>query len=193
VGSLESLAMIELSSIARGYKVVDAAVKRSPIKIIEANRVEPGKYLFLFGGGVAEVEEAFVAAMDAAGAKVVDKMLLPMVHEAILPAFSTRSGLEDVDTIGVVESASISSGLVAVDRCLKDSSVELCGLRVTPGLGGKLIFVVHGAQHDVEVAMELSRSILGGALVDAECIANPHQEFIEMVLRPAPFSVQERS
>ena len=192
MGSLESIAMIELSSIARGYKVVDAAIKQSPITVIEANRVEPGKYLFLFGGGVAEVEEAFVAGMDAAGAKVVDKMLLPMVHEAILPAFSSRSGLEDVDTIGVVESASISSGLVTIDRCLKDSGVELCGLRVTSGLGGKLIFVVHGAQHDVEVAMELSRSILGGALVDAECIANPHPEFIDLVLRPAPFSVEDR-
>jgi microcompartment protein CcmL/EutN len=192
VGSFESLAMIELSSIARGYKVVDAAIKQSPIVVIEANRVEPGKYLFLFGGGVAEVEEAFVTAMDVAGAKVVDKMLLPMVHEAILPAFSARIGLDEADTIGVVESASISSGLVTIDRCLKDSDVQLAGLRVTPGLGGKLLYVVHGAQHDVEVALELARSSLGGALVDAECIANPHEEFIEMVLRPAPFSVQDR-
>ena len=191
MGSFESLAMIELSSIARGYKVVDAAIKQSPIKVVEANRVEPGKYLFLFGGGVAEVEEAFVVAMDVAGAKVIDKMLLPMVHEAILPAFTSRKGLDGADTIGVVESASISSGLVTIDRCLKDSDVELSGLRVTPGLGGKLLYVVHGAQHDVEVAMELARTMLGGALVDAECIANPHEEFVDIVLRPTPFSVQE--
>ena len=185
----ESLAMVELCSIARGYRVVDSLVKRAPVQVIEANRVEPGRFLILFGGGVAEVEEAFVAAMEAAGDTVVDKMLLPMVHESIIPAFSSRVGLDDPDTVGVLEGSMISTALVAADAAVKNADVELCGLRVTPAMGGKLLFVLHGVQHDVEVAIEVAEGVMGDSLVGSECIAMPHPEFLEFALRAAPFEI----
>lgn len=189
---LESLALIELSSIARGYRVLDWMVKESPITVVEANVVEPGKYLLLFGGGVAEVHASFAVAMATVGEHMVDKLLIPLVHPSLWQAIAAGPHAPvsaEVDCIGVVEARTVASGIEAADRAVKDADVVLHGLRITPGLGGKSYYVVQGAQHAVEAAIEVSRSILEprGLLVDAQVIPRAHGEFVPFVLRKAPF------
>jgi microcompartment protein CcmL/EutN len=187
----DALALVELSSIARGYRVVDAMVKKSPVTLLEANLVEPGKYLILFAGGVAEVDEAFAEALDVGGGDVLDRLMLPMVHEAILPGLAGKQACEAPDTIGIVETTSVSAGLLACDRALKEAFVELAGLRITPGLGGKAYFVVHGTQHDVEAALAAAQERLeDGQLRQVELIPRPHEDFLAVILRPAPFRLE---
>lgn len=41
-GPLESLALLELDSIARGYRVLDALVKEAPVTVKHANLLSPG-------------------------------------------------------------------------------------------------------------------------------------------------------
>ena len=184
-----ALAMVELDSIARGYRVVDALVKRSPVRMLEANVVEPGKFLVLFTGGVAEVEEAFAAALEAGEGRVLDSLLLPRVHAAVVPALGGAVDAGDPDCLGVVEARTVSSVLQACDRALKEARVALAGLRVVTGLGGKAFFVVHGLQHDVEAALQAALAVLEprGTLVEAQLIPRPHEEFVDVLLRPAPF------
>ncbi|MCB9764120.1 MAG: BMC domain-containing protein [Alphaproteobacteria bacterium] len=188
--ALDALAMVELDSIARGYRVVDAMVKRAPITLLEANLVEPGRYLVLFAGGVAEVEESMDAAVELAEDHLLDRLLLPLVHPDIVPALRGHTVVRDPDTIGVIETRTVSSALGACDRALKDADVGLCGLRVATGLGGKAFFVVHGLQHDVEASIEAALGVLkpGGQLHSAELIPRPHPEFVAVLLRPAPFA-----
>lgn len=184
-----ALAMVELDSIARGYRVVDALVKRSPVRLLEANVVEPGKFLVLFSGGVAEVDEAFQAALELGQERILDRLMLPMVHPAIVPALGGAVDSGDPDCLGVVETLTVSSALEACDRALKEAEVALAGLRVVTGLGGKAFFVVHGAQHDVEAALEAARAVLEPreALVELQLIPCPHEDFVDVLLRPAPF------
>ena len=185
----DALALIELDSIALGYRVLDAMVKRSPIAVIEANLVEPGRYLILFAGGVAEVDEGYDEALFIGDSAVVDKLMLPFAHEALLPGLAGALNIDDPDTIGVIESRTVASTLLACDRSLKDADVTLAGLRITPGLGGRGYFVVHGVQHDVEAAIEISREVLEprAAVHRLELIPRPHPDFLIHLLRPAPF------
>ena len=53
----DALAHLELDGVATGLRALDTLVKRAPVDVLEANLVEPGKYLILLAGGVAEVEE----------------------------------------------------------------------------------------------------------------------------------------
>ena len=53
--ALQALSLIEFASLARGLRALDALVKKAPVEILEANLVEPGKFLVLFAWGVAEV------------------------------------------------------------------------------------------------------------------------------------------
>ena len=80
----DALGLLEISSIARGYRVVDALVKKSPVLLLEANVVEPGKFLVLFSGSVAEVEESFKEAMEVAGDACIDHLFLPFQGLSIL-------------------------------------------------------------------------------------------------------------
>ena len=191
---MDALGLLELSSIARGYRALDALVKRSPITVLQANLVEPGHYLVLFGGGVAEVEEAMLAGLEVAKGCVLASLQLPMVHEQVLSGLQGTVGLDaEPDTLGIVEAKTVSGGLQACDRALKDDYVSLAGLRIAPGLGGRSYFVVQGAQHDVEAALESARVVLGDGAHALECVPRPHPDFVAQVLRAAPFSLSPQS
>ncbi len=188
----DSLALLELDSLALGYRALDALVKRAPVEVLEANLVEPGRYLILFGGGVAEVEEAFEAAVEVAGPALVDRMRLPWAHEALLRALRGACGTSpEPDTLGVVEGRTVAATLVACDRSVKEARVDLAGFRLTPGLGGRAYYVVEGVQHDVEAALEAGRAVLESAeaLHRIEIVRRPHPEMVHHVLRPAPFQL----
>jgi microcompartment protein CcmL/EutN len=186
---LDALALLELDSIARGYRVLDALVKESPVTVVNANVVEPGKFLILFGGGVAEVDAAWAVGVDTAADTLVDKVFLPGVHPRIWTALAGETTRGAIDTIGVIEAGSVAGVIEAADRSLKDAAVTLLGLRISPGLGGKGYYVVDGQQYDVEAAIEAGSAVLDarGKLVRAERIARPHLDFLAHLLRPAPF------
>ncbi len=187
---IEALALIELDSVARGLRAVDALVKRAPVTIHEANLVEPGKFLILFSGDVANVQESYRAACDVASDRLVERMLLPVVHPGLTRGLMGITDLEDPDCVGVVEGRFVAGVLEACDRSLKDADVKLCGIRVAGALGGKAYYVVRGVQHDVEAALAAGERVLSkrGTLFAIERIARPHAEFLAWLLRPPPFN-----
>ena len=62
-----ALAVVELSSIARGHRVADAMLKRAPVRLMRADAISPGKFLVLVEGDVAAVDESFRVGTDVAG------------------------------------------------------------------------------------------------------------------------------
>nr|AXH38012.1 Tspycatcher [synthetic construct] len=63
-----ALGVLELTSIARGITVADAALKRAPSLLLMSRPVSSGKHLLMMRGQVAEVEESMIAAREIAGA-----------------------------------------------------------------------------------------------------------------------------
>ena len=57
----EALALLEVASLARGVVAADAVAKQAQVELLECSPVSPGKYLILFAGGVAEVDESLRA------------------------------------------------------------------------------------------------------------------------------------
>ena len=189
--SLEALALLELDGVASGLAALDSMVKQSPVEVLEANLVEPGTFVVLVAGGVAEVQESHARALDTHGDAIRSDLLLPMVHEALMNGLRGNERRESIDTLGIVEGSDIAATLLSADRALKDSNVRLVGVRVAVALGGRAYFLVAGAQHDVEAALAVSREMLNlrGRLHRIECIPRPHSEMVEWLLRPAPFKV----
>ena len=188
----DALALLELSSIARGYRTLDALVKEAPVTVVEANLIEPGRFLILFGGGVAEVESSFKVGKEIGAEDIVDTVLLPLVDTRVWTGLTGTVTVGDPDTVGVVEGRSIAGVIEACDKALKSAFVELCGLRVMGNLGGKGFFVVHGKQHDVDAALHVAGGILSGrgSLVRTERVGRPHPEFLAWLLRPTGFTVR---
>lgn len=186
---MDSLALLELDSIARGYRTLDAMVKESPVTIVEANLVEPGRFLILFGGGVAEVELAYTRGLEVGADDVRDRVLLPGVHPRIWACIRGEEQCGEPDAIGIVEASGVAAVIEAGDASVKFADVELCGLRFTPALGGKGYYVVNGRQADVEAAVATGIEMLNirRRLVRAEIVPRAHPEFLAHLLRRAPF------
>ncbi len=76
-----AIALLELDSIAIGIETGDAMAKRSPIDVIYAGTVHPGKYLVLVGGAVADVEAAVELGRARIGApgRAISRVI-PQLH-----------------------------------------------------------------------------------------------------------------
>lgn len=173
-----SIALLELESIARGIYVADAVVKRAQVLIDRAEPVSPGKYLLLFHGEVAEVEEAFAAGVETAGPTLLDRLLLPQAAAGLIAALgSGTQGTSDGESLGIVETHTVASALLAADTALKRADVRLLQLALARGIGGKGYFTVAGSQDMVEAALEGAGGCIDPSLLLAtELISQPHPD-----------------
>lgn len=175
-----ALGLIETSSIARGVVTADAMVKKAPVELVLARPVSPGKHLTLVSGAVADVNEAMACGVETAGATLVDRLELAQVAEELLRALGRQAGQAAVDaSVGIFETFSVASTLLAVDAACKAAQVTLSELRLADGLGGKAYFVLSGEQADVEAALYAAETITPtGLMIARELIARPHQDLI---------------
>ena len=177
----DALALLEVASLARGIVVADAVAKRAPVELLECSAVSPGKYLVLFAGNVAEVDESSAAGIAAAADLLLDKLLLPRAHDQLLPAIRAgpRGFAHDArsDPAGIVELVSVAAALRAADAACKAAAVRLQFLHLARGIGGKAWFVLRGDLHSVEAAVLAATQAAGdGLLAGAEIVAAPHSD-----------------
>jgi microcompartment protein CcmL/EutN len=185
-----ALALLEFSSIATGVHAADAMVKRAPIGIIRTGTVQPGKYLVLIGGEVADVEESLSAGRDMAGEDAVDYVYLPQVHQDVVGAIGGSRVPEQEDALGIIETSTVAASIHAADAGLKGADVRLLEIRLADGLGGKGIVFFSGLVHDVEAAIEIGTGVLArpDLLVRQVVIPQLHSEMWENIGGASRFS-----
>ncbi len=180
---LPAIALIELSGIAAGAYAADRMVKRSPIELLHAGTVQPGKYLILIGGGTAEVEESYREGMQAAPDDIIDEVLLPQVHPRVVEALDGERRFKNYESLVVLETSTIASIIRATDAAAKGALVEVAELRIGNGLGGRGIAILTGDRTDVEAAAEIATRSLAGRNVTLchSIISNVHKEFASLL------------
>lgn len=155
-----ALALIEFSSIAAGILAADAMIKRAPLKVIKAGTVQPGHYLVLIGGEVADVEESLAAGQAAGAGQILDIVYLPEAHPEVIEAIGGARLPEEKDAVGVVETKTVAAAIHAADAGVKGAQVRLLEVRLADGLGGKGIVLYSGLVADVEAAVEIGVGVL---------------------------------
>ncbi len=179
-----ALALIEFNSIATGIQAGDAMVKKAPIAAIKAGTVQPGKYLVLITGQVAEVDESLRTGMEWGGESVIDTVFLPQVHPAVVQAIAGDRVEGAGVALGVIETIDVASTIKAADAGVKGAQVTLREIRLADGLGGKAFCLFQGEVQDVEAAVEIGVSSLPepGVLVNQVVIPQLHPEMGENLL-----------
>ena len=176
-----AIALLEFDSIARALRTGDALVKRAPVEVLFSGPVSPGKYLILITGGEAEVEESWVAGVADGGDRIVDSLYLPGVHADALDAVRGAAGSLDPakDSLGVLETSTVSAAIVACDAACKTAPVRVVEMRLGKGIGGKGVFTLAGELWDVEAALEAAKTSIEDrrAIVGRELIARPDPGF----------------
>jgi microcompartment protein CcmL/EutN len=174
------IGLLELSSIARGVEVADAVLWEAKVELLFAAPVQPGKYLMLFTGTVQDVGSALRRGKEVAGPDLVDELHIQQVHEQVEQALRRRGGHLDghLDAIGVVETATVASAILAADLALKTATVDLFDLRIANGLDGKSFLSVIGPVSDVRSSVTAAAKLAEakGKLLRSVVIPRPHPE-----------------
>jgi len=176
-----AIALIELSSIAAGTYAADRMVKRSPVELLHAGTVQPGKYLILIGGGTAEVEESYREGMQAAPNEIIDEVLLPQVHPRVLEALEGGRAFEGYESLVVLETSTVAAIVRVTDAAAKGAIIDVAEMRLGSGLGGRGLSILTGERTDVEAAAEIAMRSLSGRDVTLchSIISNVNEQFAE--------------
>lgn len=157
-----SIAILEFDSIAHGIRAGDAMAKRSPLDVLRAGTVHPGRYLVLAGGLTADVEEAVLAGTATAGSSLIGCTFLPDVHPDVVAAIGgARRGA--TEALGVIETSTVTAVVEAADAGVKNAEVVLRELRLADDLGGKGYVLFGGTVSEVEAAVEQGVARIAGS------------------------------
>ncbi|MHC1723679.1 MAG: BMC domain-containing protein [Aminipila sp.] len=175
-----AIGMVEFTSIARGIYAADQMVKISEVEIVTATTTCPGKYIAIVHGDVAAVEDSVQIGERVAGEFWVDSIIIPNVHPQVFPAITGATMPERIQALGIIESFSMSTMVIAADAILKSAELEPLELRLGNGLGGKAFFTFTGDVAAVETGAESGKNIADqkGLLVNAEVIPSPSDRLI---------------
>jgi microcompartment protein CcmL/EutN len=190
-----ALALLEFSSIAAGVESADAMVKRATLDLMRAGTVQPGRFLVLVGGPVAEVEEALKAGLTTAPDALSDHIFLPGVHREVVRALGGGRSPDKLaashDALGIIETRTVPAAIHAADKAVKGAEVTLMEVRLADGLGGKGVVFLTGLIADVEAALEIADEALqADQKVRQVAIAQLHTELADVLRGSTRFGQQ---
>jgi microcompartment protein CcmL/EutN len=176
-----AVSTFEISSIARGYFLLDRLVKKAPVKILEASSVSPGKFFILINGDEASVDESRKELLSLAANQIIDEVYIPQLHPEVLPALYSQNNFRVNESLGIIETATVGSGLLSADFCAKSADVKIIDIRMARGIGGKAYYFFTGKLEDVQAGIDAGTNVIApkGMLIRSEIIASPHEDFLK--------------
>lgn len=173
---INTIGILELSSMALGYQAEDALLKTAPVTILIARPVCSGKFLIVIAGPLSAVKVSLEAAVRAGGDTIIETKLISNLHPGVLPALSLSVELADPRPggLGVVETFSAAAAVEAADAAVKNAEIKLFRIHLAMAMGGKGLVLFCGSLGAVraglsaaEAAMAESGMLAGSALVSA--------------------------
>lgn len=176
----KAIGMVEFVSIARGIYAADQMVKISDVEIVTVGSVCPGKYIAIVHGDVASVQDSVRIGEKLAEEYLVDSIIIPNVNPAVFPAITGATMPDKIQALGIMESFSLATMIIAADAILKAADLQPLELRLGNGLGGKSFFIFTGDVAAVETGVEAGKAIAveKGLLVNAEVIPSPSERLV---------------
>lgn len=179
----KALGMIEYKTVTQGIAATDIMIKTADIEVIQSNPVCPGKYLTTISGDISAVQAAIEAANRYNGYGMVDSFVLGNPHESVIPAISGANEVGNPRALGIVETFSAASAVVAADTAAKTALVDLIEIRLAKGMCGKSYVLLTGEIAAVSAAIEKSKSeVKDGMLLDSTVIAGPDIKLWQSIL-----------
>lgn len=142
--NLRTIGCVELNSIAMGMYTADEMVKAAEVDLVLARPTCPGRYLVIVAGDTGAVKSSVETGREIGGEMIVDWFLLPNVHTDVIPALNGTTLRASIDALGVIETCTTASCILAADAAAKAGLVDLLEIRFAAGLGGKAFVVMTG-------------------------------------------------
>ena len=111
---------------------------------------------------------------------VINYLFLPYIHRDVVPALNGATEIKEFKSLGIIETFSVVSCVMAADIAAKTAPVKLVEIRLANGLGGKAYLILTGELADVEASIAASKEHVQneGLLAGAVVIASPHPDLV---------------
>ena len=179
-----AIGLVEFNSISKGIEAADIMLKAAQVEALVCRTVCPGKFVTMVGGDVAAVESAVKAGVNRGSHAVVDQFVLPNVHDSVYRAITGVTPVTDIKALGIIETFSLASLIVAADTAVKAAEVELLEIRLGLAIGGKAFVTMSGDVGAVKAAVEAGAGSASekGLLVNQVVIPSPSRQLIPHLL-----------
>ncbi len=180
----KSIGIVEFRSIAIGIGAVDIIVKASDVRIMDARTICPGKYYIIFAGSVSAVSNSLSVIVEESETFIIDHAAISNVYPQLFSALNQASEVGEARAIGIVETLTSPSIMVAADRAVKATAVDLVEIRIARALGGKNMLVLNGDVSSVKEAVSaaITYPSENDFLVDYRVIPSPHKDLYRTIM-----------
>ena len=181
--SYTAVGMVEFNSIAAGIDAADQMVKTAQVDPLFFKTICPGKFVAAVTGDVAAVSASVNAGRETHADALVDWLIIPNIHRDVIGALAGATGITERGALGIIETFSAASIVVASDAAVKAADVQLLGVRVALGLGGKGYALMTGDVAAVNAAVEAGSTAAAesGLLVSKVVIPSPAETVFEQI------------
>lgn len=122
---ISAIGVVEMRSISKGYETADQMLKTSPVEVHHMKPICPGKFLIVMSGDTADVQAAMETAKVEAGDFRISDFELHGVHPDIIDGLKRRPSSLPVNALGIVETATVSPGIFALNEALKQCDIHV--------------------------------------------------------------------
>ncbi|QCX33962.1 BMC domain-containing protein [Caloramator sp. E03] len=180
----KAIGLVEYKTTASGISAADSMVKTAEVEIISSQTVCPGKYIILLKGKLSAVNSAIEKGIKDYAEKVIDSFILGNPHDDIFYAINGTSKVDEFESIGIIETFSAASAIIAADAAAKAAKVNLIEIRLARGMCGKSYLILSGELAAVEAAIDAGSKVIGetGMLLDKSIIARPDKKIWERIV-----------
>ncbi|MBO5504990.1 MAG: BMC domain-containing protein [Clostridia bacterium] len=180
----KAIGMVEYKTVSTGVQAADMMIKTAEVDVIEAQTVCPGKYIVIISGEISAVKASVEAVQTNLGEHLTDHFVLGNPHESIFPAIFGANPIDNPKALGVLETFSAPSIIVAADAAAKTSLVDLIELRIARGMCGKSFMFITGEIAAVSAAIERAQEEVSksGWFLDSSIIPNPDPKLWESII-----------
>ncbi len=174
----QAIGLIELNSVAKGVQCADDMIKAAQVELLMARAACPGRYLVMIAGDTESVQNSIGVGSDTAGEFIVGTFVIPNVHPTVFPALSCATRIESMDALGIIETYSSASCILAADAAAKAGDVDLIEIRCATGLAGKSFVTMTGDVASVNSAVEAGVAVIEeeGVIQSYVVIPSPSKE-----------------
>ena len=152
--TIQALGMIEFTSIAGGIEASDHMAKAAVVSPLFLKTICPGKFIAAVHGEISSVQSSIGAGMACSPETVVDHFIIPNINHEVIKAINGTSLGTHGPAVGVIETFSVPSAVLAADYAGKAADVFIIDVRIAMGLGGKAYCLLTGDVAAVESAVE---------------------------------------
>ncbi len=150
---LTAIGLIEFTAIHAGIGAADGMLKTASVEPFMMKTLCPGKFIAGVHGEIGAVQSSVATGLGLYPSTVADSFTIPNVHPDVVTALSGCTRITKQGALGVIETFSVASAILAADEAVKAADIDLLEIRTALGLGGKGYVLLSGDIGAVEAAV----------------------------------------